>query len=177
MSEQRRPAIKLEKTVTTSTVGAKYCLWFTWAPEGIDGPEGEIVDSDYRPLEINVEGIQKVKITAVPTDEWSHHPGNTSNAGGIDDVRGLENAAYRSAQYNSENIEPLIARLNLLVGLLGSETPPTSSVSQIEIGLEKVISIDNIADTRLFLGFHDGRQWSNNGGHVNVTIEIVEQRA
>ena len=178
MADNRRPVTKLKETVTTSTVHGKYCLWFAWAPEGVPGPEGETVDADYLPLEVDVAGIQAVRVTAVPTDEWWHHPGNKSNAGGLSTTRDLQNDDYRSDTYRSKKIDTLKAKLNLLVGMLGPDpdTPPTSPVSQIEIGLGEDITIDNIADTRLYLGFHDGHEWSNNGGSVNVSIEILKKR-
>ena len=175
MTEERR-VVKLTEEKTTDTIKAKYCLWFAYAPSNIDGPEGEKTDSNYMPLEVDLTNVAELTVTATPADMWSHHPGNDSNAGGINDERNLENEAYKSATYNSENIGKLKARLNLLVGLLGDENPPTVEREQIEIGLEKDISIDNVNDTRLFLGFHDGRQWSNNSGAVRVTITVNKRR-
>jgi hypothetical protein len=169
--------IELKDRITKNiAVSAKSCLWFTWADEGLDGPEGETVNDVYRPHAINISGIRRFIVRAIgPNDQWWHHPGKVSGAEGIDDSRNLENENYKSAQYNSQKIRKLKARLNLLVGLVGRDTAPASEVDQEPIGLEREITVNDAADNRLFLGFHDGRHWTNNGGSgVNVEIEIIE---
>ena len=179
MSEEKR-VIKLDQEKTATNVKATYCLWFAYAPDDIAGPEGETTNSTYKPLEIDLTNVAELTVTASPDDKWWHHPGNDSGAEGIADERNLENEAYKSATYHSTNIAKLETRLNLLVGLLGDENPPTVEREQIKIGLEKTITIDNANDTRLFLGFHDGRQWSNNGqdpaAGVSVTITVDKRR-
>ncbi|ADB14966.1 hypothetical protein Psta_0271 [Pirellula staleyi DSM 6068] len=175
MNKQDSRVIRLirenNRAIITREVLATYCLWFAWAPEGVAGPDGETVNNTYRPIAIDIEGAVSLEITANPADLWWHHPGNSSNAGGLNDERGLENSAYRSATYQSENILPLTARLNELVSMQGTQDIPTSEVIQERVGLGCVQNVG--ADmTRLFLGFHDGRQWTNNGGLVRVTVVV-----
>jgi hypothetical protein len=179
MSDQSRRVIKLEQEKTTFPVSAKCCLWFTWAADGLNGVEHEDPVELYRPVEVDVENISEVTVSVDSSDQWSHHPGNLSNAGGINDVRGLENAGYRDAKYNSLKIKPLSARLNLLVGMVTTKDPPVPAapdVDQIEIGLGKTITINDITAERLFLGFHDGRHWFNNEHAVDVTVTVNKRR-
>lgn len=176
MEKQEKKVIRLARQNNRAdgvgVVKATYCLWFAWAPGGLIGPEGETTGSTYDPLAIDITNAVTVEITASPSDTWSHHPGNTSNAAGLGTSIGLENPAYRSTNYNSERIVPRTTNLNKLVAMQGFDEPPTAEVLQEEIGLSRVLNITN-GHTRLFLGFHDGREWTNNNGEVNIAITIT----
>jgi hypothetical protein len=168
-------------------VSAKCCLWFAWAPpasplsEPEGGPAGE--DDTYRPVALPVPSAARSAALTVGDGIWWHHDadGRRSGANGLDgtnglpnDQRSLERQEYRSPNYNSEGITPLNAHLNKLVGIweIGGQAPLASSpTDQVEIGQNPGSIAVPPGATKLFLGFHDGRQWTNNDGSVSVALE------
>lgn len=170
---------------------ATQCLWFAWADPGFPGVEGESDTAAYRPYEVPAEkGATSVRITAATTaqDKWRHDPdpGRESGANGLNgtggipnDQRGLENPNYRrEAELHSLYLQELTTHLNKLVGVMESnDSAPTSEnpYNQLPIGASYLVEGDEFPAnaTRLWLGFHDGREWSNNQGSITVTVEWI----
>ncbi|PHS05081.1 MAG: hypothetical protein COA78_15695 [Blastopirellula sp.] len=174
MDVKRKP-IKFDLNTTgTITLGAKSCLWFAWSPLGIAGPQGETVDGTYIPAEIDIEHAGVVTIEVEDDEElWSNRPENPVNADGRSRVLSLQVPAYQSSTYNSENISAISTNLCALVAMLGPSSTPSSTQTQKHIGLGPVTLTVGAGQTRLFLGFHDGQEWSNNTGSQTVKITIA----
>jgi len=167
-------------------VDAKHCLWFSWALPSVLGPEGE--GSDSQPGHIDVDGASMVQIAQRDSSQkWRHHPSSDreSNANGLDgtdgtplDVRGLENPGYQSAAYNSEGILPITTNLNKLVGIFefGNAIPTSENpTSQLEIGAGPTELTVPEGATKLFLGFHDGREWTNNEKSIDFDVTVFRK--
>jgi len=167
----------------TVDVPATSCLWFAWASpaSAIQGPEGET--DTHRPQVLIVpQGSQSVALS-VSDGIWWHVKADKrrSGADGLngsgdlpDDKRNLENDAYCSADFKSEGIKPLKTHLNKLVGIWeidGQAPTAESKADQRILGQNPGSLTVPTGATRLFLGFHDGRHWINNGGSVSVTAD------
>lgn len=167
------------------TIRAKHCLWFSWTPMTISGPEGE--DETSRPEFDAVEdGADTVRITATDTSQkWRHHPdaSRESGAGGLDgtggipnDSRGLENSAYKDSSLNSDGINELTTHLNKLVAIFeiqGAAPTPTSPQDQHIVGAGPTSLSIPAGASKIFIGFHDGRHWTNNDGHIDILLEWI----
>ncbi len=170
----------------TVDVSSKHCLWFAWwtTSPPTKGPEEE--DDSSKPIGIPIPQEppvpSKVLIEATdPTQVWRHHPadGKQSGADGISVARGLENGGYKSDSFNSNWIElPGAINLNKAVAIFEvNGLAPTQSAPQTqkEVGSNATLTIPENA-TKLFLGFHDGRQWTNNENPVTSSAEIITFR-
>ncbi len=167
-------------------VKGKSCLAFAYAPTGYKGPasvgpngvsDEAATGPEYRPIEVDIPvGATEVVVKSTG-GEWRHGPNNAQAA----DANGLTgqakhslDGAYIDAVYNSENIENQSLYLDRLVGLFGDDSgfiltggkAIIQDIGKNETGANK-ITIPNGA-TILFLGMHDGYEWSNNSGEVDV---------
>ncbi|MEQ8784792.1 MAG: hypothetical protein RIC55_00770 [Pirellulaceae bacterium] len=164
-------------------VSPKQSLWFAWSPNPIPGPEGEGESS--RPQFDAVEdGASQVQLTVLDTSKrWRHHPSADRESGpngldgsqGIpDDARDLENQQYKSSNLNSDGIilsQPI--HLNKLVAIFeinNSAPTPNEPSSILEVGAAATLDLPLDA-TKIFLGFHDGRHWTNNEGE-DMQVQI-----
>ncbi|MEM7391373.1 MAG: hypothetical protein AAF492_03415 [Verrucomicrobiota bacterium] len=157
---------------TTVTVSSQACIYFAWADSSATGPYGEDVGA-CKPVIVDVEPDDEITISASPSDEWSNGSEEYmwANADGRDEPLGTNNA-YSSPNYNSENINPNTARVCKLVGVFEENgAQPVSMIDVINIGLSNVL-IAPASATKLFLGFHDGFEWSNNEDSIQVTVDI-----
>lgn len=154
------------------SVTAKQSLWFAFVTDtaSLSGPEGE--DSTSVPAKVAIDaGFVNVSLHVNEPGEWWHVNADSSRSGpnGLDglggvkkDERGLENAAYKSSTYNSEDIAEITAPLNKLVAMF--DVKESGEFKQYPVGVGPT-SIDFPSGaTTMYLGFHDGREWSNNGG-------------
>ncbi len=182
------PETKQQAVGTTAqsvTVPAKACLWFSWASDKqlgtADAPQGPFDEfaPDYRPVEINVPaGAAMLTVTANGT--WSHKDAR-SGPDGIREAMSLKTPDYKSAGFRgTAAIRDVKAPLNALVGMwqIGNTVPSeASSVVPFVIGSEiKDVKVPAGAQ-KLFLGFHDGQEWSDNTGQVEATLrwEILQR--
>jgi len=153
-------------------VSAKQSLWFAFVTDTVsfEGPEKE--DATSIPAKVAIDdGFVNVTIQVNEPGEWWHVNANSSRSGpnGLDgnggvkkDERGLENEAYKNATYNSGDIGKVTAPLNKLMAMF--DVKENGEYKQYPVG-EGPTSIDFPGgSTTMFLGFHDGRQWTNNGG-------------
>lgn len=156
-------------------VDARHCIWFCWADVGYpNGPFQESGDV-YRPHGLVVpRDAAQVLVQANSADRWTH---DADNGGPITDANGanplglLMDVYKTTPQYHASNIDKLTAPLNKLVGIWETGFgPPTSAQPQIEIGLSYSENFTANLRTRLFLAMHDGQEWSDNQGTVNVTV-------
>jgi len=171
-------------SVSTVTLTAKQCIWFSWVPSGsFTGPEGESGVA-YRPFQLDVSEISSIKVRQL-SGSWGHSPdaARQSGADGLNgsgfpplpnDSRSLENNAYKSSTYNSANIQPINTNLNKLVGMLGIDSGTTAS--QFIVGSWSNIVVP-IGTKWLFLAFHDGHQWTNNQGEISVELTVQTDAA
>ena len=181
--EDKQDAGTQTKKLVPIPVSPKACLWFAWADSPISGPEGE-ADTSYPTWVAAEEGASRVIVSVTNRDaRWMHHPDSARASGpnGLDGSngtpvvqRGLQNPSYKSSAYNSAYIEPLQSHLNKLVAMFEMDNAaPTlgSEATQLEVGEEETFDVPPGA-TRLFLGFHDGRHWTNNDGE-SMMVEIT----
>lgn len=156
-------------------VSARACLWFTWADKStaITGTPWEPDITPYRPLLMSTPNdATSIKVTRV-SGTWAHDgPGgvHTDADGKTADPRPLERPDYKSANFNSLNINELTAPLNKLVALFGEDSPPANAVSQLPVG-NALAATSFGGMSRVFLGFHDGYEWSNNVDEMVVLVE------
>ncbi len=164
----------------TVAVTAKMCLWFAWAGTVTNGPYGEN-GVGYTPIGLEpIEGATSVKLSAYG-GPWRHHPSTNNESGpnGLSATRSLENQGYKSPTYNSDDIEPIDTNLNKLLAMWEfNQGPPTEQApaTQLAIGDGTTLTVPENA-SKLFLGFHDGYEWSNNDGVVLVEVEWIVPEA
>lgn len=169
------------------TIRAKHCLWFSWTPMTISGPEGE--DESSRPeFDAVEEGADTVRIRATDTTQvWRHHPdaSRESGANGLDGTGGipnaplgLENPAYKDSSLNSDGINELTTHLNKLVAIFeiqGAAPTSTAPQDQLVVGAGPTELSIPAGATKIFIGFHDGRHWINNEGHIDILMEWISR--
>ena len=164
------------------TVEASRSIWFAWAPRNYLGPASngaEVFEvreqgDAFRPFPLIVpQDANNVVVTAAGT--WAHIAGNTSGPEGrtgAANVVGLLAAQYRNVTYISDGIESTNLPLNQLVGLwqplaIGGATKEFG----IGVGGTSIaIPTDGAKRKRLFLAFHDGQEWGDNVGSVQVSV-------
>jgi len=174
-----------EGTAQTVKVPAQACLWFAWATDNElgtrDAPQGPFDEfaPDYRPVAVDVPaGAARLHVTADGT--WSHKE-SKSGPDGIREAMPLKTPDYKGKLFRgTEAIRDVKAPLNTLVGMwqIGNGVPSqANSVVPFVIGSEmKDVEVPTGAQ-KLYLGFHDGQEWSDNTGHVKAAIrwEIPRQ--
>ena len=111
---------------------------------------------------------------------WASGSNFSNSFGKTDDQVGLENPLYQHADLNSTRIQ-LQTDFNRygLVGMLGGASFDNTRDYVIQfLGDDQdmttptlFLDIDPAADRTLFLGFHEGADWTNNSLSVNVTLE------
>jgi hypothetical protein len=160
-------------------VSAKHSLWFSWAGDltATHGPEGED-DNTYKPQFVSVAGASTVSVTVQSgTHVWAHHPTPDRESGpeGLPDVLGLENSLYQHAKYQSEFLNPITTNLNKCVGVFEiNNAPPAMGTErdQVEIGAGTNFDPLPAGATKFFIGFHDGRHWTNNTGSIPFDVVV-----
>jgi hypothetical protein len=126
-----------------------------------------------------------VNLNISATGLWAHTPFPSSDADGY----GANNLTHE--EYDDLGISLLNAPLNSLVGVfLGSGLPnPAATPSSLTAGVDDMTSpllqqgfvigssLNDITiptgATRLYLGLHNGYEWWNNSGDMNVTVSPV----
>jgi len=171
--------VRVPSAPFTVDVSARQSIWFAWAPRDYPttafGEESHL----YCPVQLVVPqdaGLNGARISANSSHEWTHRMQSastrSSDADGLDDTRPMERPdVYKVAALRSDNISGSDLELNRLVGMWGIDH--TQACSEFSIGLGGG-SFSFPGGTRprlLFLGFHDGFEWSNNSGSVSVTVE------
>lgn len=176
--------------VTTIAVSGKACPYFAGQTFGSIPPTGnpwfniDTSDPGTMPPSIDVSGYSAIQsITAV--GEWGH-----PSLSGPDGYGGGANPAHQ--EYIDLGISTVLnTSRNALVGVFLTDATPVafSAPASLTFGvsdmttplLQQVFvigsSLDNITvpvgATRLFLGLHDGYEWTNNVGSVDVTVSPI----
>jgi len=138
----------------------------------MNGPYNETSSS--KPVVVPIEIGQTQAVIAASGGPWQHGTDDSRQSGpeGIDDERNLEDDRYQNAEYRSAFISKKSAKLNSLMAMFGdASAPPTAPVDQEIVGAGGTFAIPEGAKS-LFLGFHDGHEWCNNSGSVNVVVTL-----
>ncbi|MEM7495409.1 MAG: hypothetical protein AAF471_04570 [Myxococcota bacterium] len=160
-------------------VSAKHCMWFAFANGNLQGPMGESGPA-YKPNHVVVPAGSTVDVELEDfTQLWSHHPERESGAEGFDDTRDLENPAYKNAAYNSQNIVGINTNLNRLVGMFAKDVadPHLHVTEIIDLNFAQATSTTQRLfspgeSSLFFLAFHDGEEWTNNEGFIDVIVKL-----
>lgn len=149
---------------------------------------GDLVDLDTIPGFVDITGLGPV-VDISATGSWTHGPccAPTGPEG-----KGVPEAT--KAQYGIFGISLLTANLNMLVGVFldssapvpGAEPAALSTVAgddmttpllaqSFAIGASLEGIVVPTGATRLFLGMHDGFEWTNNSGSVSAHISSVPE--
>ncbi|MEI7686214.1 MAG: hypothetical protein WCL32_14415 [Planctomycetota bacterium] len=174
--------------VFNTTVSSKACLWLSFAEDTFafnqTGDYHESVTGGYRPTTLLVpQDATAVRVEANPADRWAHHPktDRRSSAVGIPGAENLVALArpdiYKAnrAGLHSAAIDGTVRLpFNALVAVL--DRGPNVATSVELVGLDHTFAL-NPTILRIFLGFHDNYEWSNNTDpalnfdqvHVKVT--------
>jgi hypothetical protein len=141
---------------------------------------GDLEDPNTLPDAIDITGIGSM-ISISASGFWSHTPSPDSGPDG----KGL--FELTQPEYELFGVSLLGADLNMLAGVFLSDSPPipgappprltlgddmtTPMLNQaFAIGAELEEIIVPMGATRLYLGLHDGFEWTNNSGSVDVRI-------
>jgi hypothetical protein len=170
--------VEYDRSTSASTipVSGEACVHFA----GQSGPVPDFgwneTDASIPPF-IEVCGGGTLSISAAGT--WGHPPLSGPNGYGVSELT-LE-------QYDDLGISLLTADLNMLVGVFLTDDPPDPGATppSLTFGddmtspeLQQAFVIgSSLSDiqvpsgaTRLFFGLHDGYEWSNNTGEVEVEV-------
>lgn len=151
---------------------------------------GDLSDADTLPTALDITGLGPV-ISISAGGNWTHGPccAPTGPEG-----KGVSELSH--PQYGIFGISLLTADLNMLVGVFLDNSLPSLGVTPASLstvggddmtmpllsqsfaigtGLSNIIV--PVGATRLFLGMHDGFEWTNNTGSVDVHIESVPEPA
>lgn len=145
---------------------------------------GDLADPDVIPPFVDVTGISKVSLTA--SGSWGHGASGPQQSG--PEGRGVKDAGVL-IQYEDFGISILDeADLNLLVGVFTDIVGPVlgGAPSRLEVGIDDMTTpllyqsfaigtgladiMVPVSATRLYLGLHDGFEWTNNVGSVRVEV-------
>ncbi len=190
------PALAEASVVTeTVTVSGKSTVYFAGRTNAelqsvvsgsIYGPGdyfGDLSDPATVPDEIDITTFgDRISISA--TGLWSHTP--TPDSG----PEGKAATQLTNAPYGIFGVNLLNTNLNALVGVFLSDVAPTAGSAPtlgtnsapglnqafvIGAGLDEIF-VPNDA-TRLYLGLHNGYEWTNNSGSVTATITAIPEPA
>ena len=152
---------------------------------------GDLTDPDVIPSYIDLSVFSGPLLDITAAGEWNHSV-DASKASGPEG-RGFQQATY--SQYEYFGIGGLDADLNMLVGVFTNAIgpAPTRAPAGLSLGDDMTTPLVNQAfaigaslsnvvipagATRLYLGMHDGFEWTNNSGSVEVTVcEVPEPGA
>ena len=147
---------------------------------------GDLIDPNTLPNAIDITGLGDL-ISISASGEWSHASPEPAGASGPE---GRAISYTSSTQYGIFGISLLTADLNTLVGVFLSDVAPdllTTPTALSTVVLDPLLnqsfaigaSLENImvpiGATRLYLGLHDGFEWTNNWGSVDVVIADVPE--
>lgn len=157
--------------IFNTTVSSKACLWLAFAEDTFvfdqPGDHGESVAQGYRPTTLVIpHGAIGVQIEADPADTWAHHPttDRQSNAAGLNPTALTKPHIYKANRpgLNSSKIDGTLEHpFNALVAALDNGGKDVDTVIQL-VGLNSVLNGLSASTKRVFLGFHDSYEWSNN---------------
>ncbi len=109
------------------TVPASACLFFAYAPSGVNGPHGEEPIDGYRPVGVVVpDGATQVQITA--EGNWTYNHGDGDDWGGPGGIK-IPTATwgeYMDGQYHSQNLKTITVLSGTLTGMWGVDCPEGS---------------------------------------------------
>ena len=143
---------------------------------------GDLEDADTIPPFVSVLGTM---LSVSATGTWGHGP-VTSGPGG----RGVADAGtlIQYEVFGISLIDPTDnVDLNTLLGAFTDDTGPTAGSAPTRLGASDVMTTPELNQsfvigaslsgimvptgaTRLYFGLHDGFEWTNNNGSVDVTI-------
>lgn len=164
--------------VVQAEVNAHRCLWLTYAEGLAIGAFGETTSptDDYLPLALPLApDVASVGIEVL-SGLWRHDP-DASTETGAEGRPGTEQPLdpahqdkYRNATLLSDHIQSATLRLNRLVALwkYADHNENTNELDAVTTTPFDVPTAPR--PTHLCLGFHDGFEWSNNQGAVQVRI-------
>jgi len=168
-------------TGSTVSVDARQSLWFAYAHPAYPVRRWLEIGDTYRPLAIPVPALAtKVALSVNVSELWGHVNGDFSQASGQGsdvplDPRYQDNYREMNLQgLNSWNITGISTKLNMFVIMFGGDASLTGTNynTEIAVGLSTT-SIDiptSPVPTKLYLAMHDGYEWTNNNGIVDVGI-------
>jgi hypothetical protein len=177
----------------TITVSGKDSIYFAGRSSPIPIPSGrtasdywgDLTDPDVIPGFVDITGFGGTIVSITATGLWSHTPFPSSDADGY----GPNNMT--NAPYGDFGISLVNAPLDTLVGVfLDDSTPvPGTEPAVLIAGVHDMTSpllqqgfvigssLENITiptgATRLFLGLHNGYEWTNNSGSMTVTLTPI----
>jgi len=163
----------------TVKVEATSCLWLTYDTSNTPMPYGEKNMAPYTPFAMLVPtpATEATQVALHATGLWRHNPSvaRESGPGGLTGQISGVRADYKTAAHFSDKINDLNLALNRLVALwdYGDASLVTT---ELDVGTDATLMIQNssppalVRPVRLRLGMHDGYEWSNNSGLVEVTI-------
>ena len=148
---------------------------------------GDLVDPNTLPDAIDITGLGSM-ISISASGFWSHTPSPDSGPDG----KGI--FELTQPEYELFGVSLLGADLNMLAGVFLSDSSPipgappprltlgddmtTPMLNQaFAIGVDLEGIIIPMDATRLYLGLHNGYEWTNNSGSVDVTITAVPEPA
>ncbi len=175
--------------VVTVNVSGGACIWYAWALDSqlVPGNVPYTETTANRPAIVTIPaGANWVSIQAL--GNWGHTPSSSDTSGpdglpnfltALDDSTTSAYNPDGSIHYRSSTIQGSLlidgidTRVNQLVGVWqhGSSVPPTVTTNEFAIGSSYQGFIPSDA-TFLFMGLHDGFQWSNNTGSVTATLQF-----
>lgn len=172
-------------TGTVVSVNARQSIWFAYAHPNYPIRTWREIGDAYRPLAIPIPSdATQVAFAANPNQIWGHMHGDYSQADGRGGDMPLDPryaANYKEADMmglNSWNITGISAKLNIFVIMFGGEASLTGTNYNTEnaVGLDTTpIDIPSSpAPTMLYLAIHDGHEWTNNGGEIDVGITWIK---
>jgi len=145
---------------------------------------GDLADATTRPGFVNVTGLGPL-LDISASGMWTHGPCCTETG-----PVGKGVAETTMDQYGIFGISLLTADLNMLIGVFLDDSAPVPGAEPAALSTEDGddmrspllaqafaigAGLDNImvptGATRLFLGMHDGYEWTNNSGRVAVRVE------
>ena len=176
--------LAVPQSVSAITVSGKSCVYFA-GQTTLNGETFGWNETDVSiPPCIKVCSWSTVSISA--TGLWTHT--SSSNPEDWSGPGGKAGSEKTQDQYDDLGISLLTTGLDTLVGVFLTDDPPDSEATPAELStvtttpaLQQAFIIGaSLADitvpdgaTRLFLGHHDGYEWSNNQGEVEVTATTI----
>jgi len=171
----------------TVEVSGKDCIFFAGQESPITNPTGQnyygdLTDPDVIPTVVDVTGFGgSISITA--SGLWDHTPSPIHGPDGYSgtDETDPQYLAFGISRIDNSNLsalvgvfltdaapDPLARPANLVVGTSDMTKPLLQQGFLIGSNLENIVV--PVGATRLFLGLNNGFEWTNNSGHVDVTI-------
>jgi hypothetical protein len=177
----------------TIGVAGEDCIYFAGQSSPIGVPLGrlasdywgDLTDADVIPSFVDITGFGGTILSITATGLWSHTPIPGT------DADGYGSNMLSNAPYGDFGISLVNAPLNSLVGVFLDNTmpvpgtEPASLTAGVDVMTSPLLqqgfvigsSLENIVipfgATRLYLGLHNGYEWTNNSGAMTVTLTPI----